>query len=103
MINHEQAEKFYSVHKRVLDGTKDITASEYEAAILSASHIIQIANVRIKSLDVVVREEIENRDRWEERASKLACAVGEYFGEPVGEHSSANCPIINAHELLNQI
>ncbi|MCF2826903.1 MULTISPECIES: hypothetical protein [unclassified Pseudoalteromonas] len=54
-------------------------------------------------LDTAVCEEIENRDRWEERASKLAYAVGEYFGESVGEHSSANCPIENAHELLNQI
>lgn len=103
MINHEQAEMFYSVHKRILDDTKGITVEEYETAVLAAYHIIQVANGRIKRLDVDVSEEIENRDRWEERASKLAYAVGEYFGESVGEHSSANCPIRNAHELLNQI
>ena len=58
---------------------------------------------RNADLDKAICEEIENRDHWEERASKLAYAVGEYFGESVGEHSSANCPINNAHELLNQV
>jgi hypothetical protein len=58
---------------------------------------------RVQSLDKAVAEEIENRDNWEERATKLAVSVGEYFDESVGEHSSANCPIDNAHELLNQI
>lgn len=58
---------------------------------------------QVDDLDTAVCEEIENRDRWEEKASKLAYAVGEYFGESVGEHSSANCPIKKAHELLIQI
>lgn len=65
----------------------------------------QIAKLTAKNneLDKALIEEIENRDCWEARATKLACSVGEYFSEDVGEHSSCNCPINNAHELLNQI
>lgn len=46
-------------------------------------------------------ELIEDRDSWEERATALADAVGEYFGVPVGEHTSANCPINEAMKILN--
>lgn len=58
---------------------------------------------QVISLDDAVCEEIQNRDEWEERATRLAECVGVYFDSDVGEHSSANCPIANAHELLNQI
>lgn len=44
---------------------------------------------------------IDQRDRAEDMATKLAEAVGEYFGRDVGDHSSANCPWENALELLN--
>ncbi|OEF61222.1 hypothetical protein A1OW_20335 [Enterovibrio norvegicus] len=56
-----------------------------------------------QELEKALVEEIDNRDSWEERATKLALAVGEHFDSDVGEHSSCNCPINNAHELLNQI
>lgn len=46
-------------------------------------------------------ELIRERDCWEEKATALADAVGEYFGVDVGEHSSANCPIEEAHKVLN--
>ena len=46
-------------------------------------------------------ELIDERDSWEERATALADAVGEYFGVPVGEHTSANCPINEAMKILN--
>jgi len=46
-------------------------------------------------------ELIDERDGWEERATALADAVGEYFGVPVGEHKSANCPISEAMKILN--
>jgi hypothetical protein len=68
-----------------------------------ANSIFAFYESKIEELNSIILEELENRDRWEERASKLAYAVGEYFGESVGEHSSANCPIKNAHELLIQI
>jgi hypothetical protein len=55
-----------------------------------------------KKLGYAVLAEIETRDSWEERATKLAESVGVYFSEDIGEHSSANCPIINAHGLLNK-
>ncbi|MAD75997.1 MAG: hypothetical protein CML20_14615 [Rheinheimera sp.] len=58
---------------------------------------------QVENLDTAVCEEIDHRDKWEEKATKLAESVGAYFDCSVGEHSSANCPIVNAHELLNQI
>lgn len=78
-----------------------ITEAELQASSLDCK--LAEANKKIIQLDKAVCEEIESRDHWEERASKLAYAVGVYFDESVGEHSSANCPINNAHELLNQI
>ncbi|CCO44197.1 hypothetical protein VIBNISOn1_1050023 [Vibrio nigripulchritudo SOn1] len=102
-LMQEQAELFHNIHGRIQDDAKGITVAEYEGAINAAFLMLEQAESRINSLDKSVCEEIDNRDKWEERASKLAYAVGEYFDESVGEHSSANCPINNAHELLNQI
>lgn len=102
-LTKEQAELFYNVHGSVQDDSKSISIQDYEAAINAAYLMLEQAQKRIDSLDKDVCEEIENRDHWEERATKLAYAVGVYFEESVGEHSSANCPINNAHELLNQI
>lgn len=70
--------------------------------VQAAANRIQELEQRIVNLDKSVGEEIENRDQWEERASQLAFAVGKHFGQDVGEHSSANCPINTAHDLLNQ-
>jgi hypothetical protein len=47
-------------------------------------------------LDTVIKE----RDDNEERLTQLAEAVGEYFGVPVGEWSSANDPVTVALEIL---
>ena len=44
---------------------------------------------------------IEERDHWEEKATDLADAVGKHFGADVGEHTSANCPIEEAHKVLD--
>lgn len=46
-------------------------------------------------------ELITERDDWEERATILAEAVGQYFDVPVGEHTSANCPISEAMKILD--
>ena len=73
------------------------------ANLQSATETIVKLVKRTESLDKAVGEEIENRDIWEDKATKLADSVGVYFSESVGEHSSGNCPINNAHELLNQI
>jgi len=45
-------------------------------------------------------EEIKQRDYWAENATKLAGLVGEHLGIDVGEHSSANCPVLRAIEAL---
>lgn len=55
---------------------------------------------RIDKLEDALTEEIDNRDNWEERATRLAETVGECFDLDVGEHSSANCPIRTATEIL---
>lgn len=102
-LTQEQAELFHDIHGRVQDDAKGITIAEYESAINAAFLMLEQAEAKIASLDKAVCEEIENRDHWEERASKLAYAVGEHFDVSVGEHSSANCPISNAHELLDPI
>ncbi|MCZ4337825.1 hypothetical protein [Shewanella colwelliana] len=100
MATSEQVVKFLNEQIELNTGMGNINlVKPYE----EARALIRDLEKRVKSLDKSVVEEIENRDHWEERASKLAYAVGEHFSESVGEHSSANCPINNAHELLNQI
>jgi len=46
-------------------------------------------------------EMIASRDKREDRATRLAQAVGERFGTDVGKWSSANDPVCNAHEILD--
>jgi len=55
-----------------------------------------------KKLDFYVLEEIENRDHWEEKATNLAESIGELLGVDVGEHSSANCPVMSAMDAINE-
>lgn len=55
-----------------------------------------------REAESAVLEEIDNRDRWEEWATKLAEAVGKHLGEDVGEHSSASCPVEAALRLLDE-
>lgn len=43
---------------------------------------------------------ISQRDFWEERATKLAEAIGQHFGQDFGEHSSWNDPTAEALEFL---
>ena len=47
---------------------------------------------------------IKDRDEWEEKATRLAEAIGELLDFDVGEHSSSNCPIDTAQrELLDRL
>lgn len=52
------------------------------------------------TIDIALTETIAQRDQIESDATELAEAVGRYFGESVGEHTSANCPIERAMELI---
>lgn len=54
----------------------------------------------IERLEADEEKALEECHAWEEKATRLAEAVGEYVNEDVGEHSSANCPLANAMELL---
>jgi hypothetical protein len=45
---------------------------------------------------------IERRDHWEEKATELAVDIGQALGVDVGEHSSANCPVQNAIDVVYQ-
>ena len=56
----------------------------------------------IKQLEKDLMQEIANRDNWEEKATELANAVGEFLNIDVGEHSSANCPVVTALTALNE-
>jgi len=47
-------------------------------------------------------ENIQQRDRWEEKATELAVYVGEFFDIDVGEHTSANCPVENAIKCFEE-
>lgn len=99
MASSDQVIKFLNEQIELNTGMGNINlVKPYEDA---RALIIKLEQ-RVESLDQAVSEEIENRDEWELRATRLAEAVGSYFGEDVGEHSSANCPINNAHELMNQ-
>lgn len=55
--------------------------------------------------EMEAREEaaIKELDEVKEGFDALAIAVGKYFGEDVGEHSSVNCPITNAFDLLRTV
>ena len=44
---------------------------------------------------------IRERDYNAEMADKLAEGIAEHFGANIGEHSSANCPWVQALDLLN--
>lgn len=68
----------------------------------TVNEIFEEMQKRINELENIVLEEIENRDKWELKATILAESVGSFFGESVGEHSSANCPVKNAQDLLNR-
>lgn len=55
---------------------------------------------RAEKAEADVLEQIDIRDRWEERATNLAELVGEHFNLDVGEHSNLNCPIAEADGML---
>jgi hypothetical protein len=66
---------------------------------------LTVATARIAELEAELRREkyshaftIDQRDRAEEAADKLAYAIGSV--EEIGEHSNLNCPWKNASELL---
>lgn len=54
----------------------------------------------IDGLDGEVCTLIDERDEWEDMAGRLADEVASFFGEDIGEHTSANCPISNALEII---
>ncbi len=62
----------------------------------------QIAELKEQSNkdDKTLNQVIGERDHWESKATELADLVGGLLHESVGEHSSMNCPVSNAIELL---
>lgn len=44
---------------------------------------------------------ITERDHNAEMADKLADAIGDYFGQDIGEHSNVNCPWTAALEMID--
>ena len=64
---------------------------------------IESLSTEVRDLDKGLGQTISQRDQIESDATELAEAVGRYFNEDVGEHSSANCPIRNAMTLLDGV
>lgn len=97
--------KFLDLLKKVAESIEDDTNDSVSLVELKDIALSAIAELKEenKQLDNSLLEEIESRDHWEEKATNLANKVGEYFKQDVGEHSSANCPIRNAHLLLDAL
>lgn len=53
-----------------------------------------------KKEEIEFEQVMKERDYWEEKATELAVDIGEHFGYNVGEHSSDNCPVTNAIDLV---
>ncbi len=45
---------------------------------------------------------IDDRDKAQDAADKLADAIATLFGEEIGEHSNLNCPWYNALEIIEE-
>jgi len=56
-----------------------------------------------KAIDLQFDQVIHERDHWHDQATFLSGLVGLYFGQDFGEHSSANCPVENAIDYINEI
>jgi len=56
-----------------------------------------------ESIDLQFDKVIRDRDHWEDKATMLAELLSGYFGQDFGEHSSANCPVENAIDYINEI
>lgn len=57
---------------------------------------------RIEELDSSLSEEVDSRDKWEEKATELATDVAVLLNVDIGEHSNCNCPVENAIEAVFQ-
>lgn len=101
MVDKVKLSALYVGSRHGCDGLPT-TAEEAEAwePPAWALYYSTIMQNKITELENALVEEIGNRDKWEEKATCLSEAVGECFGLDVGEHSSANCPIRNATEIL---
>lgn len=56
----------------------------------------------MRSDDLRETQPIDDRDRAEDAAGKLANAVGQLLGVEIGEHSNTNCPWDNALAALER-
>ena len=79
---------------------REMQESSYKASTIAIRKIISQADHMDKLVD--------ERDKWEDLASRLAGSVGELLGVDVGEHSSAHCPVLSAishieREIANDI
>ena len=77
-------------------GEHDLKRLQAENAELRTQ--LALAEKHARELDRALGETIDDRDRTEEAADKLAYAVAPI--EVIGEHSSMNCPWQNALDLI---
>lgn len=83
------------IEKDVREYIKDLELDKESAAMRIAE-----CEAEIERLEDEEEKALEERHAWEEKATELACRVGGYFKEDVGEHTSCNCPVNNAIEIL---
>lgn len=67
---------------------------QFKAAMLAA------APAQESHSEQAMLEVISERDKYHEAADKLANAIAEYFQSDIGEHSSSNCPWVNAFGVI---
>ncbi len=56
---------------------------------------------KVVALEKALEDEVKNRDYWESEITRLADAVGVCLDGCIGEWSSDNDPVANAHNLLH--
>ncbi len=74
--------------------------AQYIAAANPAVVLQLIAHIRHQ--DRALDEAMAQRDAGHAMSDALAQAVAAHLQEPIGEHSSVNCPWVNALQLLDQ-
>lgn len=86
-----------------LTGEECDAQAQRNAQFIAAANpaVVQLLIAEIERLDRALDESLAENDRRHKMCDALAEGAASHFGEFIGEHSNANCPWINALQLLN--
>jgi regulator of replication initiation timing len=90
-----------AVDKLVAQYRADASLIDLQVELNLAVECARVQKLNAEAAEKDELKALDARDKWEDTATELADEVGSYFGVPVGEHSSANCPIEEAKKILN--